>query len=250
MFFILSTGLDMIDAFPFFGMSYSTFKKRYSVYSQAMRFFFQATMIVPTDEEMKRATPPSMQVGEDELPVRYILDAHECKCQCPGDLRVATSFWSPYKHAYTIKCQGYCTACGYMMPNAIYGEDNDWLEPRPGRCSDDVGTEACGIFSRIGPGWKELADKGYTCHHQWALREATLETPWHREKNAPTFQLESTRQTQRVARPIIHIERAFNRIQHFKILHVLVKISQMDRFSTTFFLCCMLQNFDVISIRK
>ena len=55
--------------------------------------------------------------------------------------------------------------------------------------------------------------------------------------------------TQRIARMRIHVERAFERAQEFRILHNTIPVDQFDMWGMVFRVCCLLTNYQSPLIR-
>ena len=67
--------------------------------------------------------------------------------------------------------------------------------------------------------------------------------------NEASFTRDESRQSHTIGSTRIIIERLFKRAQEWKILHSVIKVSEMDTYSTTFLVCCYMVNYDPPLIR-
>lgn len=244
----LRTGSDTTDLFPYFGVSYSTLRKHYLVYQQALRFFMMTEMPYPSIERILASAPPAIRKHHPTL--ESSIDMHEQGCETGSSLPVANTFFSKYKAKHTIKLFGAITPCGFGLPVDTLDRPLDEAEPRPGRCTDPDLIEQLRWPERVAAGYSTMADKGILVHSQFAAHKHTLLTPFKKKKNVPGFNETAMLATEGTARVRIHVERFFERVQDFKFLRNKVKVSEMDIFSSKWSIAYRLCNYDADLIRQ
>ena len=87
-------------------------------------------------------------------------------------------------------------------------------------------------------------------HADFNALQHTLITPTHAWTGIPTYNRDESLWTNAIGKTRIHVERMFRRAQEWKILHSLIKISQMDLAGTVFIVCMYLTNFESPLIRE
>ena len=105
-------------------------------------------------------------------------------------------------------------------------------------------------MARLYEGMTSLADKGFMMHADFIALCHELITPPKAKKNVASFSVDEGRMTNKVGSLRIHVERAFQRVQEWKVLHKTIKISNADLSGSVFFVCCMMSNFDSPLIRE
>ena len=118
-----------------------------------------------------------------------------------------------------------------------------------GSCSDVEITQSCGALLRLISGRASLADKGFLMHNDFAKNNHELLTPFKMVSGAQVFTADDMSKTSLIARNRVHVERAFKRVQEWKILHKTIKLSQLHIFSAIWFICCMMSNYESPLIR-
>ncbi len=238
--FICRTGMDIIDAAPLFHVQYSTACRYFKVYLLALSFWLADELAYPQADRIAETTPPAFKAAFKGRNMQSTFDAHEQPTEMPSDPVLYRTLWSHYKHSTTAKGLGECIPCGAIVgAYPLVG----------GSCSDVELTQTCGALLRMLPGWSSLADKGFLMHADFAEVLHELITPVKKVRGAKTFSADDMVQTSVVAKYRIHVERAFRRAQEWKILHRTIKISQMPIFSSVWFVCCMMTNFEPQLIR-
>ena len=235
------TGLDIKDIHALFGIGYSTACRYFALYVSFLREWLQAEFPQPTEEQIKRATPVSFKKAFPGRNVQFIIDAHEQQCEEPSNLKCRRTLWSDYKHRTTNKFLGACTPCGAcVFASSNYG----------GKCDDKTLTISSGFMDLLFEGWTTLADKGFMMHAEFAALNHELHTPSHAIAGVPTYSFDESRWTNAIGKTRIHIERMFRRAQEWKILHSIIKVSNMDLAGTVFQVCCLMTNYEPPLIRQ
>ena len=154
-----------------------------------------------------------------------------------------------YKSKHTLKLFGACTPSGFALPLDTPDRSLDEAEPRPGGCNDAVMVEQVRFAERCSPGYSSMADKGILVHNLFSAQHHTLLTPFKKRRGMKGFNETALNATEGTARVRIHIERMFERVQDFKIMGKIIKITDVDIFSSIWSVCCHLVNFDSELIR-
>ena len=139
---------------------------------------------------------------------------------------------------------------GAFVPLASFvlepGQDDEALS-RPGRCTDHVLVEACGLDTLLEAGHQSLADKGFLLHACCTAVGHELITPWKKRKGHLGLGGAGSKQQDRVGNCGAHVECAFAMVQHWKILRRRVQISEVDVFDTAWTMCSLMRNYDLTS---
>ncbi|KAG4068975.1 hypothetical protein HA402_005636, partial [Bradysia odoriphaga] len=165
--------------------------------------FVQLMKNVPSRKKNKTCLPQAFIVLCE---CRMVLDGVEFFCDKPFNMEKQKSAYSSYKHHCT------CKALVGIAPNGFVTYVSELY---PGSISDKKLVAHCGVLKHLVPGDMILADKGF-------LVEDIL--PFGVHLNIPPFLTteqftpEQVRQTERVARARVHVERAINKIKNFRIL--------------------------------
>jgi hypothetical protein len=169
------------------------------------------------------------------------IDCHEQEVEVPGDKCVQrAAFWSEYKHRCTLKFFGAITGTGaFSLPSTAF----------PGRITDPVITKLCLYLDMISRDGVTGADKGFDMHHEPARRGAFLSMPPKARRGQHEFTAEQMVDTAAIARKRIHVERAFQRAQEFKVLHKTAPLTMVDMWGMVFAICCRLCNYQPPLIR-
>ena len=155
------------------------------------------------------------------------------------DKTIARSVWSEYKQRNTLKFLGAICADGtFTFTSAAY----------PGRITDPEITRICGFLDRIHSHGITCADKGFIMHADFSKLMHILVVPSKAVNGQEVFSEDAITDTAKIARKRIHVERAFQRAQEFKILHRKVPITEVDLWGMIFGICCRLTNFQPILI--
>ena len=80
-------------------------------------------------------------------------------------------------------------------------------------------------------------------HTDFTLKQHHLIMPPKAKRGQVEFSADQMADTAAIARLRIHVERAFERAQEFRILHRTIPISMIDQWSSVFKVCCLLTNF-------
>ena len=89
---------------------------------------------------------------------------------------------------------------------------------RPGRCTEHVLVEACGLDTLLEAGYQSLADKGFLMHAYCTAVGHELTTPWKKCKGHLGLGEAGSKQQDLVGNFSMHVERAFAMVQHCKML--------------------------------
>ena len=162
------------------------------------------------------------------------IDAHEQEMEVSRDKTVSRTTWSEYKRRNTLKFLGaICGNGAFTFASTAY----------PGRITDPSLTEVSGFLDAIHEYGVTCADKGFMMHDKFTELLHKLEVPSKAQQLQVAFSSDQMKQTAKIARVRIHVERAFRRAQEFAILHRRVPISQVDLWGMIFRICCFLTNF-------
>jgi hypothetical protein len=201
----------------------------------------------PTIKQILDSSPPKLKQHHRTL--ESMLDDHEQGCQTGSSLPVANTFHSKYKSKHTLKLFGACTPSGFALSLDTIGRPLDEAEPRPGSCNDAVMVEMVKFAERVSPGYCSMADKGILVHSLFAASGHTLLTPFKKRRNIQGMSETAMTATEGTARVRIHIERMFERVQDFKVMKKIFKVTDIDIFSSIWSVCYQLINFDSELIR-
>jgi len=87
-------------------------------------------------------------------------------------------------------------------------------------------------------------------HAEFGEQGHELLTPTHAVKNVPTYSVDESKWTNAIGKTRIHVERMFRRAQEWKILHNIIKVSNMDLAGSIFKVCCYMTNYEPPLIRQ
>lgn len=233
--FLLRTGIDVIDAHPLFGVSHSTALRMFVVYLQALRFFFLTEFPYPTEEQIWDSTPDSFKKQYPGRKIQEIIDCHEQRMEDPSDFMAKRSCWSQYKHYYSAKFFAGIFPCGAF--GTVAG-------PWGGGCDDKTATQCSGYYDRLYAFFTSLADKGFLLHGEFIEKQHELMIPPKKFKGRVSFNTDEMRKTDQVGSKRIHVERAFSTLTNWKIYSKRIKISNVDLWSSIYFVTCMMCNYE------
>ena len=118
---------------------------------------------------------------------------------------------------------------------------------RPGRCTDHVLVEACGLDKLLEAGHQSLADKGFLMHAHCTAVGHELITSWKKRKGHLGLGEAGSKQPDLVGNFSRHVERALAMVQQWKILRRRVQMSEVDVFDTAWTICSLMCNYDLTS---
>jgi hypothetical protein len=173
--------------------------------------------------------------------VRYIIGATEIWCEIPSDMYAQRSMWSAYKHHCTAK---------FLVGISMTGVFNFCSEAYPGRITDVNLVEMCSFLDCIKSGEGVMADRGFLIHDLLASRGAHLHVPHKRYANQARFTPDQVLGTKEIANVRIHSERGMRRIKEWGICDRTFQITRKDLWSSIFYVCTMLSNFQRPLISK
>ena len=258
--FLLRTGMSQRVGSRLFGISPSMGSRYFTTWVVFLSRFLAAEMAYPEKDELRRTTGADLAEAFDldDLHFEVFIDCHEqvrCslslsfsgmrpalpqECQIPGDKFVHRAFWSEYKQRTTLKFLGGISGCGAFTFTS---------DGYPGRITDPQITELSRLLEKIHAGGVVSADKGFMMHAQFARRGCFLAVPPKAQAGQHAFSDVQMLDTQRIARMRIHVERAFERAQEFRILHNTIPVDQFDMWGMVFRVCCLLTNYQSPLIR-
>ena len=176
----------------------------------------------------------------ESMHFEIFIDCHEQEVQIPSDKLVHRAFWSEYKQRTTLKFLGAISGNGaFVFCSTAY----------PGRITDPKLTKLCGLLDLIHIDGVVSADKGFMMHSEFVQRGAYLAVPPKAKAGQHAFSHDQMVDTAKIARLRIHVERAFERAQEFKILHNAVPVTMIDLWGDIFKVCCYLTNYQAPLIR-
>ena len=176
----------------------------------------------------------------ESMHFEIFIDCHEQEVQIPSDKLVHRAFWSEYKQRTTLKFLGAISGNGaFVFCSTAY----------PGRITDPKLTKLRGLLDLIHIDGVVSADKGFMMHSEFVQRGAYLAVPPKAMAGQHAFSHGQMADTAKIARLRIHVERAFERAQEFKILHNAVPVTMIDLWGDIFKVCCYLTNYQAPLIR-
>ena len=190
----------------------------------------------PSIEELKETTYPKYKetFNFDNMHFESFIDCHEQQCETPTNKLMHSVMWSEYKQRTTLKFLAAITGCGAF---------SFCSNGHAGRITDPGITRVSGFLDTIHPHGVTGADKGFDMHSDFVLKRHYLIMPPKAKKGQEFFTSDQMADTAGIARLRIHVERAFERAQEFRILHRTVPITMIDEWSMVFKVCCLLCNF-------
>lgn len=161
-----------------------------------------------------------------------IIDCTEIFIARPSNLTARAQTWSNYKHSNTIKY-----LIGVTPAGAISFLSPGW----GGRVSDKQITRESGFLDLLEPMDEVLADRGFLIHDELAAYGATLRIPSFTKgkKQLSAQEVDTSRQLSRVR---IHVECVIGRWKNFKILQIVIPVSQVDMLDDVVTVCAALTN--------
>lgn len=170
---------------------------------------------------------------QDYPTTRVILDCTEIFIETPSDFRTQSDTYSAYKSHNTAK------GLIGITPNGFVAFVSDLA---PGRISDKVLTQSCGIYKLLEAGDSVMADRGFTIQEE--LEEIAVQL------NIPPFMRGRTQLstgdellTRRIAKLRIHVERVIGQVKNFRILKFVFPNSMHERLNSAWRICALLCNF-------
>jgi len=164
---------------------------------------------------------------------RVIIDCTEIFIQMPSSFRAQSQTYSPYKSHNTAKGLVGISPSGLVtFVSHFYG----------GHVSDKAVTDNCGIIDLLEPGDVVMADKEFDIQDLLVPKRVALNIPrFLKEKDQ--LSLEEEAETRHIASVRIHVERAIERVQNYRILQGVIPLSLHEQLDQIWFICCMLTNF-------
>lgn len=162
-----------------------------------------------------------------------ILDATEVKVNVPSSLLLQSQTYSNYKSANTFKGLVAISPAGHIIfVSSLY----------TGSISDTELVERSGILSLLKNGDEIMADRGFTIQELLAPLGVGLNIPPFLGRRS---QMDGTEvvETQQIASPRIHIERAIHRVKEFDIVTGVMPASLAGSANQIWTICALLTNF-------
>lgn len=180
-------------------------------------------------EENKNAFPKCFQNFPNTIGV---IDCTEGAIEKPSLAKAQAHTYSTYKSKNTWKVLICVTPCGTIsFVSKIYG----------GCASDRYITETCSIMEKINPGDTLMADKGFNISDLLINKCSKLVIPPFL-KDKGKFSKNNAKKTSKIAKALIHVERAISRLKDFKILQNTIPLSRKDQLDDILIICAALTN--------
>ena len=170
---------------------------------------------------------------------RVILDCAEVFVERPKSLQAQAVTWSDYKHHNTLKFLVGIAPCGYVtFLSNCYG----------GRASDKHIVNDSGFFELLERDDQVMADRGFQIKEELLLKFCSLAVPPGARAKSQ-FTEKEVKNTKEIANLRIHVERAINRIKHFRILKSVLPISMLHHADDLVLSCAALCNLKDMLIK-
>jgi len=182
---------------------------------------------VPKDVAIK--TAPMKYVG---MGISRIIDCFELKSEVASDMSLAPSFWSQYKHSYTVK---YLVL---IIPNGAIC----FISPGyTGRASDKFVTEDSGFLDKLVPNETVMADRGFNIDESLLWLQCKLYVP-PKTTGRCQFLPEEVHNTKSVANKRICVENVICRIRDYAILKTQMEYQTTEKIDEIVKTICLLVN--------
>lgn len=171
--------------------------------------------------------------------VRCVIDCTEIFIQRPNSLTVRAQTWSNYKHHNTMKYLVGVTPAGAISFISI-----GW----GGRASDKKITcddipDRVSFLNMVERGDNIMADRGFLIGDELAMHGAHLKIPAFTKGRNQLSAME-VHTSRHLARARIHIERIIGQLKRFRMLQMIVPITQVDLLDDIMVICSAIVNMN------
>ena len=233
----LRLGLFLKDLADRFNISEAAVSRKIVTWANYLYFFLGTQPIWPSYQSVKKHMPPDFK---DLFPKTHvILDCTEVRVQVPSSLLLQSQMYSNYKSATTLKGLIGITPNGAIcFVSSLY----------TGSISDKELTKESGILDLLEPNTSVMADKGFNVNDLLTKRQVSLNIPPYLSHNAQ-LSPQQVKETQKIARVRIHVERAIRRVKEFHIFDSPVPLALLGSINQIWTVACLLTNFQGNLIR-
>lgn len=217
-----------------FGISNSRVSQIFVTWITFLSRCFKMLIKWPSRNQVQKYMPNSFRSLYPRT--RVIIDCTEFFFQRPRSPSAQSDTYSTYKSRNTGKCLlGISPSGTFTFVSEVYG----------GNVSDRYITEHSNFIELIEEGDDVMADRGFTIRDLLTKKKATLNMPpftrkctWGKKKR---LNVNEIKQTRKIAKLRVHVERAIQRLKQFKLLsttipwHLKPVVNQMVKVGV--FLC-------------
>jgi hypothetical protein len=219
--FRLRTGVTVRMCSDLFAVSPTTVSTTFNTLIPILTQLTSPLRQWPSKEQVRQHLPPSLK--KDYPKTRVIIDCTEFFIQKPMNPTTQSQTYSQYKSHNTYKCLvGVSPTGAFTFVSDLYG----------GNASDKFIVEHSGFLNNVEYGDDIMADRGFVIRSLLADRGATLNMPPFTRRCAKgkgkRLNDSEIKQTRKIAKHRIHVERGIQRLKQFKILQNEIPSSLKD----------------------
>ena len=207
----LRTGMLVSVLADLFGISSTRVSQVFATWINFLHQCFKPLIKWPSKSKVKKHMPASFK---KEYPnTRAIIDCTEFFIQKPSNTKAQSTTYSSYKSHNTAKV---------LVAISPTGGFTFVSEPWGGNASDRFLTKHSGFLKLVEEGDDIMADRGFNIRDLLLDRKATLNIPPFTRKtslgNKKKLNVAEIKQTRKIAKLRIHVERAIERMKNFTML--------------------------------
>ncbi|XP_020907314.1 uncharacterized protein LOC110245376 [Exaiptasia diaphana] len=190
----------------------------------------------PSVKQVKKNLPKSMKTKNGKpkeiiKDVQVIIDCVDFRCEAPSLPAAQKQLYSAYYNDNTYKLLIGCTPNGCISYSSTL-----WS----GSISDKEIVKKSGFIECLSPGDVVMADKGFVIRGDLALKGCKLQIP--PKLKGKTLKPRASTKARRVSNTRIHIERAIRRLETYRILTRIQKMTQKSYMESVVRVCISLAN--------
>ena len=214
----LRTGMLTSVLADLFGISSSRVSQTFTTWINFLHQILKSLIKWPSKSKVQRHMPASFKKMYPNT--RAIIDCTEFFIQKPSNTNAQSVTYSSYKSHNTAKV---------LVAVSPTGAFTFVSEPWGGNVSDRFITKHSGFLDLIEEGDDIMADRGFIIRDMLLERKATLNMPPFTRKvnvgNRKKLNIAEIKQTRKIARLRIHVERAIERLKNFTLLSNTIPIN-------------------------
>ncbi|XP_071079603.1 uncharacterized protein [Haliotis cracherodii] len=226
----LRLGLLVLDLAKRFRVSASAVSSIFNSWIDKMYFGLSFQIYWPSQETVRLNMPESCQSTYPTT--RVVIACTEVYTETPDSLGNRTPIYSDYRRLVTWK-----VLVGTSPSGVVTYVSDLWA----GSISDKQITEESGFLNGLDSGDGVIADEGFQIADLLCSKNVHLIIPPKKEKNCKLTERE-VESMRKIANLRIHVEKAIERIKHFRILQGVIPLTRSEQVSKIFYVCAALSN--------
>ena len=223
-----------------FGVSPTVCSNTFKTWVRLLAVTLGSSLVCWLPREGIRDNLPEMLKKNGHYMLRCIIDCAEVFVERPKSLLIQAQTWSDYKHHNTFKFLIGISPTGFItFISSCYG----------GRTTDKFICSDSGFYDLLDRGDEIMADRGFQIREELMLRFCKLTVPPGARVKAQMTSAECGK-TKKVANLRIHVERAINRIETYRILKSTLPITMIHHADDIVLTCAALCNLKPMLIKN